>query len=235
MPNLTGSAQIDVFALSMAASVSGILRGMGGIDTLDYSAYDGTRSAIVNLTTGTATAVAAGAANAVLNFENVTGGQGNDTLTGNTLNNILLGGAGNDTLLGSDGNDILMGDAGNDRLEGGAGADLLFGGDGLDTLLGQAGGDLLVGERTAFDANPVASQGVNTAALRAILAEWSTGRTYQQRSANISGTSSPTAQRSNGEWYLRRTSNTVGLATVFDDEFLDNLSGGDATGDWLYR
>ena len=53
--------------------------------------------------------------------ENITGGNGNDTLTGNAANNALTGGNGNDTLDGGAGNDTLTGGAGNDTLTGGAG------------------------------------------------------------------------------------------------------------------
>lgn len=47
---------------------------------------------------------------------NLTGGSGNDYLTGREANNndTLVGGAGNDTLYGSGGNDIIDGGAGND-------------------------------------------------------------------------------------------------------------------------
>jgi Ca2+-binding RTX toxin-like protein len=41
----------------------------------------------------------------VVNFQNVTGSQGSDTITGNNLDNILNGGAGADVLTGSTGND----------------------------------------------------------------------------------------------------------------------------------
>lgn len=57
--------------------------------------------------------------------ENVTGGDGNDLIIGNTLSNVLSGGAGNDTIYGG---------AGDDRITGGAGIDLLLGEGGNDTL-----------------------------------------------------------------------------------------------------
>jgi len=52
--------------------------------------------------------------NSAYTFENVIGGSGNDTLTGNGLSNILTGGGGNDILNGSTGNDTLIGGLGND-------------------------------------------------------------------------------------------------------------------------
>lgn len=57
-------------------------------------------------------------------IENVNGGHGSDTVTGNQINNILWGNSGNDKL---------DGDAGDDTLVGGSGADGLHGGTGSDT------------------------------------------------------------------------------------------------------
>ena len=79
-------------------------------------------------------------------IENATCGNGNDTITGNDLANILIGGGGNDTLNGGNGNDTLNGGLGSDILRGGAGDDffhfdaadnltLLDGGSGFDTLI----------------------------------------------------------------------------------------------------
>jgi Ca2+-binding RTX toxin-like protein len=56
-------------------------------------------------------------------IENIYGGSGNDTLTGNALGNVLDGGAGNDSLTGGEGNDALYGQAGDDTLDGGNGND----------------------------------------------------------------------------------------------------------------
>ncbi len=50
-------------------------------------------------------------------FENIRGGSGNDSLTGNALANKLEGGAGNDTLIGGDGIDTLDGGADKDRVD----------------------------------------------------------------------------------------------------------------------
>ena len=70
----------------------------------------------------------------VSTIENVTGGFGNDVLTGDTRANILTGGAGGDTLRGEADTVTEMG--GDDTLNGGAGADMLYGGPGNDTLNG---------------------------------------------------------------------------------------------------
>ncbi len=58
--------------------------------------------------------------------ENITGGSGDDRISGNAAANILIGGAGND---------ILWGAAGDDRIEGGLGNDTISGGDGIDTAV----------------------------------------------------------------------------------------------------
>ena len=111
-------------------------------------------------------------------IEHIFGGSGNDTLTGNTLNNTLNGNDGDDVLSGGDGNDTLNGGAGadtldggdgNDALNGGAGADALDGGDGNDTLYGESGNDTLVGgagnETYVFNTNtPLGSDTVTDSA-----------------------------------------------------------------------
>ena len=73
------------------------------------------------------------------------GESGNDTLDGGDGNDSLFGGAGADTLLGGNGADTLDGGTGNDSLSGGAGADSLLGGDGNDTLDGGTENDTLSG------------------------------------------------------------------------------------------
>jgi len=57
------------------------------------------------------------------NFVNFIGGDGNDTITGNEVANILDGGAGNDSIQGLGGADTLIGGLGADTLAGGAGND----------------------------------------------------------------------------------------------------------------
>ncbi len=87
-------------------------------------------------------------------IENLTLGTGNDTITGNIMNNMINSGggndrgwlaAGNDTADGGAGNDLFGGMEGDDFLFGGAGLDTLNGGEGRDELAGGADGDLLYG------------------------------------------------------------------------------------------
>ena len=156
----------------------------------------------------------------------IDGGAGNDVLTGGGGANTIFGGAGNDLLYGADGADILFGGDGDDVLFGGQGRDFLIGGDGADTLLGNADDDILVAGVTAFDAH--------AAALAGIMAEWTSARTYAQRTANLSGTGAGAAftSRLNGQYFLNVNSGQ-GAITVHDDNDKDTLSG-DAGRDWFF-
>jgi Ca2+-binding RTX toxin-like protein len=121
----------------------------GGIDVI--SADDHQQRVEIDLRSGTHSFI--GIANGV-NIENAIGGRGDDTLTGNDLENFLVGGGGhdsidgligNDTLYGATGDDTLDGYFGRDLLEGQEGHDLLRGGPGSDTLKGGSGNDTLDG------------------------------------------------------------------------------------------
>jgi Ca2+-binding RTX toxin-like protein len=130
---------------------------------------------------------------------------------------LLFGGDGNDILRGGPGNDALIGGSGNDLLDGGAGRDLLIGGQGSDSLAAGSGGALLIGGRTLFDDSD--------AALSAIVAEWSSSRSYVDRISNLSGNGS--GPRSNGNTFLQTQ------ATVFNDDSKDFLTGGPGD-DWFF-
>ncbi|MGO4128844.1 calcium-binding protein [Inquilinus sp. YAF38] len=98
-----------------------VLRGGAGADLLDGGAgtdtasyYETSTVITVNLTTGTGTGgVAQG--DVLISIENITGGQGTDTLTGNAGANVLQGWNGNDLLTGAGGKDTLTGGLGADR------------------------------------------------------------------------------------------------------------------------
>ena len=100
---ITDSAGID--ELSFAGSTNGVVVNMSLTTAQSVNA-----NLTLTLTSGTA-------------LENLTGGSGNDSLSGNSLANTLTGGLGNDSLNGGDGGDTLYGLAGNDSLNGGAGND----------------------------------------------------------------------------------------------------------------
>ena len=77
----------------------------------------------------------------LVNFENISGTQFADQLSGDGGNNILTGNHGNDTLNGDAGDDQLFGGYGNDTIHGGGDNDRLFGGFGQDNLNGGIGND----------------------------------------------------------------------------------------------
>ncbi len=209
--NLRGGSLQDRFIFANGMGISGTIDGGGGPDTLDYSAY--ASAVAVNLATGSATGVAGG----VRNIENVSGGAGNDSLTGDTADNILKGNGGSDTLSGQAGSDILLGASGADRLNGDAGRDLIIGGLGADTLNGGAGDDLLIAGTTAFD--------LSDEALAAIMAEWRSNQTYQARINYL--------RNGGGFNALNGTFITLTATTVFDDAAADLLTGSTEQ-DWFW-
>jgi PKD repeat protein len=151
----------------------------------------------------------------------VFGGAGDDSLQSNAdvaVSFEIYGGAGKDTIKCGLGNDLMVGGDGNDQLTGNDGRDILIGGTGADAVTSNNGDDILIAGETSFDNDPVS--------LRAILAEWSSGRSYTERVNNIrNGTGSPT--RANGNVFLQAD------VTVFDDAAVDTLTGNTGT-DWFF-
>jgi Ca2+-binding RTX toxin-like protein len=201
--NLAGGNADDRFLITRNRRVSGTIFGGAGNDWLDYSDFhalqtlpNGTEVAFVipvsaNLTTGAVSGVLGPATS----IERVRGGLGNDTLTGNGSHNVLIGGAGNDLLTGN------------------AGRDLLIGGVGGDVISGGTGDDLLVNGATVYDSDELG--------LGAIMAEWTSGRTYAQRVANL--------KTGVGPGPLAR----LDAITVPHDSSADRLTGG-ADPDWFF-
>ena len=133
-----------------------------GTDTLSFSTL--TTDIILSLGTTAVQTVHANRTlklNSVAVFENLAGGSGNDTLTGNSLANILIGDAGSDTLNGSGGRDILIGGLGLDKLNGGEGEDIVIAG------------------RTTSDAL--------FSNLNRLHVEWVSVRSYSTRISNLRG------------------------------------------------
>ena len=93
--------------------------GGSGRDEINAAAVDSNTT--VNLATGRG--LIDGVAITISGVEDVTSGDGRDSLTGDSLNNILSG---------MRGDDVLNGNSGDDTLEGGAGADRLIDGNGID-------------------------------------------------------------------------------------------------------
>ncbi|WP_111546049.1 beta strand repeat-containing protein [Mesorhizobium kowhaii] len=135
---LVGLGGNDIFRGGLGHDV---MDGGDGLDTADYS--NQIAAVAVSLTRFVDAQVTIGgiAEDTIRNIENVTGGSGGDTLTGDSLANILIGGGGIDTISGGDGNDTLIGGDGNDIINGNSGDDRLIGGRGNDTMNGNSGAD----------------------------------------------------------------------------------------------
>jgi len=145
--NNSSSARIEIDGTHLVDVITGSDRDerfilLGGNDTLnagggfDQLRYD--RSNVgavdVNLATGIATGTYDGVAftDAISGVEAVNGSrEGDDTLTGDGLDNRLDGRGGNDRLFGGGGNDFILGGSGNDSIYGGDG----FDGIGIASLL----------------------------------------------------------------------------------------------------
>jgi serralysin len=132
-----------------------------GIDTVDYSYWNGGGS--YNLATGVASFP--GYYNEqILNFENITTGNGIDKIIGTATANTIKAGDGDDNVDGGDGNDIIYlgagndtanvysfgddkfyGEAGDDYIDGWSGNETYDGGTGNDTLYGYGGNDIMDG------------------------------------------------------------------------------------------
>lgn len=125
----------------------------GGIDTLDLSgAFPELFNvgSTINLAPGSYSDTIRMTNNIAIAYdtwiENAIGGRGNDTISGNELDNRLIGNAGDDVIDGLAGNDFIDGGEGRDTLIGGAGNDTIVWdeNDNLDGLDGGSGYDILL-------------------------------------------------------------------------------------------
>ncbi len=173
--NLTGGSASDDFEILSTGQVTGNLNGGtgGGINSLNYASWTSGLSVTLSAATAGNASAVAGIAN---NLTIVTGGSGDDILTGNnSRNSTLIGGEGNDTLAGLSGRDILIG------------------GLGADAISGVGGEDLLISGRTLHDED--------RDAILSIIAEWTnTQRNFNTRVSNLNGTG--TGTRLNGSIFL---------------------------------
>jgi large repetitive protein len=118
-----GGAGNDVFMAVRGDGNDSYYGGLG-TDTLNMSRVGGANTITLGLgaSPGQATGNQIGS-DKLFGIENVTGGSGADSITGNNGKNVLMGGAGKDQLFGLNGADSITGGAGSDRLTGGNGAD----------------------------------------------------------------------------------------------------------------
>jgi Ca2+-binding RTX toxin-like protein len=126
---LSGGGANDVLA---GGSGSDDIYGGSGTDTAGYGAA--TVGIVVTLDDVADDGAPGEEDNVHADVENVTGGHGDDRITGSAFANVFKGGDGNDALVGIE-------DA--DRLEGGPGNDTIDAGPGVDTILGSAGQDVI--------------------------------------------------------------------------------------------
>ena len=132
----------------------------GGVDQI---VYGGVRNVVIDLTAATIDNSPTGGgvpsyaadiyggftiANGVV-IENASAGSGNDTLTGNDVDNLLFGNGGSDLMFANGGRDTVDGGSGNNTIVGGRnssdGADSIVSGNGNDFLFGNGGADTLSG------------------------------------------------------------------------------------------
>jgi len=94
-----------------------------GGNTIDSSTASFGASLSINLSTGAASVFGPFPTinRTFLNFDDVIGTSGNDTITGDFQNNVLNGSGGDDVISAGGGNDTLVGGAGGDTLAGGTG------------------------------------------------------------------------------------------------------------------
>ncbi len=116
---LSGDAGDDRFDEGSAASGADAIHGGAGLDLVDFGARTGDLTVVMD---GATSSGLAGEGDTIFgDVENLLGGAGDDTLTGNAADNLLEGGVGQDTLRGLGGDDVLDGNAGTDDLDCGLG------------------------------------------------------------------------------------------------------------------
>ena len=130
-----------------------VLNGGGGTDTASYASASGAVEVFLNAA-GNGFASGAAGNDSLTSIEAVQGSAFDDQLITAAAASRLSGGAGNDFITGQNGTDTLEGEDGHDQLRGNNGNDILRGGDGDDFLAGGNGDDLLDGgagwDRTSF-------------------------------------------------------------------------------------
>jgi Ca2+-binding RTX toxin-like protein len=125
---MDGGAGDDTYLFEQDSSAGEIdsIIDASGTDTIDFSALPATEPVTANLAGGTATHGSRTVNIPAGTIETVIGTAGNDTIYGDSLDNLLIGsgggdlidgGTGNDTMIGGAGFDILLGNLGDDRYE----------------------------------------------------------------------------------------------------------------------
>jgi len=118
---LRGDAGDDTFDEGSASNGADTLIGGPGVDTVDYTARSQPLTIVMDGVTGSGEPSEGDKIGT--DIENLTGGSGADSITGNAADNLLQGGPGAaiDNLDGQAGDDVLDGGGGNDLLDCGSG------------------------------------------------------------------------------------------------------------------
>lgn len=136
---LVGGAAGDAFkggdgrdVVSYENASAGVVVNLGSLGANTGDAYQDTYSSVeIVIGTGFADQLIASASTGITFY----GEDGNDALTGSSVDDVLLGGDGTDTLIGG---------SGNDWLDGGEGIDSIVGGAGNDTFVVNSASDIIV-------------------------------------------------------------------------------------------
>jgi len=189
--------------------------GGAGSDTIDYSNWSGTFTLTLNGSTWVNATWGSGVYDTLRNVENVVGSLGDDTITGDGLDNRLSGAAGNDVLDGAGGNDTLDGGAGADTMTGGMGSDTFYVDDAGDVVIERAtnAGTDLVYASVTFSAAGTNQDGIENITL--------TG------TAAINATGNALANVLTGNSAANVLTGNAGHDQLFGNGGNDTLNGGD--------
>ncbi len=125
---LLGGAGNDTFSMDVDAATCGddTINGEAGEDTVNYSQRTANLTLSLNGAVQTTGNGEAGELGRFTNIENLICGGGDDTVTGDSFDNVLEGGAGDDTISAGGGNDIIDPGAGTNTATCGSGNDILL-------------------------------------------------------------------------------------------------------------
>ncbi|BBH37997.1 hypothetical protein myaer102_04770 [Microcystis viridis NIES-102] len=171
---INGGSGDDRYEVDYSSASSGL--------TMTYNTATGSGTITVGTETDTFTSIES--------FEGFKGTEYNDVIFGGTASEYwgaLSGGSGNDTISGNAGDDRIYGEDGNDVLNGGADNDALYGGSGNDLLNGDAGDDYFTNE-DGEDGNDTINGGSGIDRYEADYSYASSGLTMTYNTATGSGT-----------------------------------------------
>lgn len=114
--DLNGVHKISLHALSTSANSNDF--------AIDDISILKSQNVGVTANLGSGTLIKGNVQDQIMDFENIIGTSGNDTIYGNFENNVIVGGNGDDTIYGGNGDDVIYGGTGTNNLYGGNGNDI---------------------------------------------------------------------------------------------------------------